>query len=118
MKVKVEPRDFLFGMSLNILLLQGEHPHQVCQMPNFWHLAHQTPISMLYEMFQISNFFATCYNAVSFMELHCSMLQIFLLFVYSKGDTVGFKCFSVGFFNIILIFIYIILMYRIEEYKM
>ena len=31
--------------------------HQVCQMPNFWHLAHQTPKSLLHEVLQISNFF-------------------------------------------------------------
>ena len=27
------------------------------------------------EMFQISNFFEACYNAVPLMESHCSMLQ-------------------------------------------
>ena len=39
---------------------------------------------MLYEMFQISNSFATCYSTVSYMKPHCSMLQIFLSFFYSR----------------------------------
>ena len=53
-------------------------------MPNIWHLTYQTLIFMLYEMFQISNSFATCYSTVSYMKPHCSMLQIFLSFFYSR----------------------------------
>ena len=52
----------------------------MCQMSNIWHLTHQTLIFMLYEMFQISNSFATCYSMVPYMKPHCSMLQIFLSF--------------------------------------
>ena len=55
----------------------------MCQMSNIWHLTYQTLIFMLYEMFQISNSFATCYNMVPYMKPHCSMLQIFLSFFYS-----------------------------------
>ena len=56
----------------------------MCQIPNIWHLTYQTLIFMLYEMFQISNSFATCYSTVSYMKPHCSMLQIFLSFFYSR----------------------------------
>ena len=48
-------------------------------MPNIWHLTHQTLIFMLYEMFQISKFFATCYNTIPYMKPHCSMLLIFFI---------------------------------------
>ena len=27
-----------------------EHSHQVCQMPNIWHLAHQTPKTAPHEV--------------------------------------------------------------------
>ena len=47
-------------------------------MPKIRHLAHQTPNSMLREMFQISNFFGICYNAIPLMEPHCSVSQNFL----------------------------------------
>ena len=31
--------------------------HKVCEMRNFWHLAHQTSKSLLHKVFQVVNFF-------------------------------------------------------------
>ena len=44
-----------FDFTSNIIakLLALEHSHQVCQMPNIWHLAHQTPKNPSHEVFYI-----------------------------------------------------------------
>ena len=54
-----------------------EHYHRVCQMPNIWHLTHQTPIFKLHKMFQISNFFIICLFTVSLSYIHSNSLSLF-----------------------------------------
>ena len=45
-----------------------EHSHQVCQMPNIWHLAHQTLLLKFHEMCYMLYNFRTCYSIVSNMR--------------------------------------------------
>ena len=60
-----------------------EHSHQVCQMPNIWHLTHQTPLVKPHEMFQMCQNFATCYSTVSNMRQYGHQCQkYFGLFNY------------------------------------
>ena len=72
-----------------LLFLRGlcelglEHSHQVCQMPNIWHLTHQTPLVKPHEMFQMCQNFATCYSTVSNMRQYGHQCQkYFGLFNY------------------------------------
>ena len=53
-----------------------EHYHRVCQMPNIWHLTHQTPIFKLHKMFQISNFFIICLFTISLSYIHSNSLSL------------------------------------------
>ena len=60
-----------------------EHSHQVCQMPNIWHLTHQTPLFKPHEVFQMCQNFATCYNTVSYLRRYGHQCQkYFGLFNY------------------------------------
>ena len=45
-----------------------EHSHQACQMPNIWHLAHQTLLLKFHEMCYMLYNFRTCYSIVSNMR--------------------------------------------------
>ena len=54
-----------------------EHYHQMCQMPNIWHLTHQTPIFKVHEMFQISKFFIICLFTVSLSYIHSDSISLF-----------------------------------------
>ena len=45
-----------------------EHSHQVCQMPNIWHLAHQTTKIDPHEVCQMPKNLAHCYSTVSNMR--------------------------------------------------
>ena len=54
-----------------------EHYHRVCQMPNIWHLTHQTPIFKLHKMFQNSNFFIICLFTISLSYIHSDSLSLF-----------------------------------------
>ena len=60
-----------------------EHSHQVCQMPNIWHLTHQTPKYEPNKVFQIPKILAHCYSTVSNMRRYGYKCQTKQLIFYS-----------------------------------
>ena len=60
-----------------------EHSHQVCQMPNIWHLTHQTPKYEPNKVFQIPKILAHCYSTVSNMRRYGHKCQTKQLIFYS-----------------------------------
>ena len=60
-----------------------EHYHQVCQMPNTWHLAHQTPNTNPHQVFQISKFWheATVHSQIWY-GTNINAIIFFAYFIY------------------------------------
>ena len=54
----------------------------MCQIPNIWHLAHQTPKTDHHEVSQMPKILAHCYSAVSNMRRYGQKWQNFILLLF------------------------------------
>ena len=65
-----------------------EHYHQVCQMPNIWHLAHQTPNTNPHQVFQISKIWheATVHSQIWDGTNNNAIIFLLILFTFSLSS--------------------------------
>ena len=86
----------------NLKAIFSEHSHQVCQMPNIWHLAHQTSKVDPHEMCQMPKNLTHRYSTVSNMKRYghqCyNFFSYFIHFSLSSLVSVALFSFSLSFF--------------------
>jgi len=66
------------------LYRQLKHYHQVFQMPNIWHLAHQTPKDTSQQVFQMAKYLAHVNSTVTNMERYKHKCQTQKIIFYSS----------------------------------